>query len=203
MAKVWAEIRQVLNEVTAATIEPVTLEEAIAYARTGGGADDDQVLLGLIEAARRQVEAHTGRTLINTTYDLTFDRFPSERSIELPRAPLVSVTHIKSRDADDVETTFAATDYKSENTPHGRIYLDDDASWPTDLRTHNAGEIRFVAGYGTARTDVPRGLRNAVLMLVAHWLDVGRSPVIAGAQASTIPMGYESTLWPYRRIALD
>lgn len=190
MAK-WADILQDVVEVTAPSAEPITTTEAKQFLRVDHATQDD-LIDDLIAAARQRVEADTGRSLITTTWDLSFDAFPDERAIVLPRLPLASVTSVTSYDADDTAATLSSSDYLVD-TAQGRIALNDDADWPTDLRAHNSGVVRFVAGYGASGANVPQPLRLAVYQLVTHWFE---QPDLAGAMQ--VDAAYAGHLAPYR-----
>ena len=140
----WRDIRTGLTVATAAAFEPVSRAEAKLHCRIDH-ADEDHLIDGFIPAARRQLVKDTGFVPVNEVYDLAIERFPEERFIPVPRLPLASVASIKSYDEDDVESTFASSNYRVD-TATGRIVLNDDATWPSDLRRHNAGVIRFTAG---------------------------------------------------------
>ena len=59
--------------------------------------------------------------------------------------------------------------------------------------------IRFVPGYGAAGTAVDMQLRQAILLLVAHWYE-NREPVLTtGAQAVSMPFTVTALLQPWRR----
>ena len=58
-------------------------------------------------------------------------------------------------------------------------------------------EIQFTAGFGAAATDVPAPLRQAILLLVAHWYE-NREPVVAGIAATRFPDAVIGLLEPYR-----
>ena len=60
--------------------------------------------------------------------------------------------------------------------------------------------IDFRAGYGAA-ADVPAPLRQAILMLVAHWFET-RAPIAFGLGPADIPMTVAALVAPYRRIRL-
>ena len=140
----WRDIPAALVIATHPAIEPISRAEAKLHARMDH-ADEDHLIDLYIAAARRQIEKDTARTPVNTVYDLTVDRFPEERSIPFPRFPVSSVASVKSYDEDDTESTFAAGDYYVDTALH-RLVLNDDATWPSDLRRHSAGVIRFTAG---------------------------------------------------------
>tara|TARA_R110002096_G_scaffold246771_2_gene439141 strand:+ start:450 stop:1079 length:630 start_codon:yes stop_codon:yes gene_type:complete len=177
--------------VTAPSIEPVTLTEAKAHLRVETTADDT-LLTSLIKSSRQMAEAYTGITFIDTTWKLFIDNWPStynkawgsgvrelpidydnKRSyIEIPLSPLQSVTHIKTYDNADASTTIASTEYQVSTyagiTPKkGRITLRDGATWPTFERNADGIEIQLVSGYGTATTDVPETIRQALLIDIA------------------------------------
>ena len=187
----WADVLQSLEVASAPSAEPITTAEAKAFLRVDHATQDD-LIDDLITAARTRIEADAGLSLVTTTWDLTFDTFPEERAIVLPRLPLASVTSITSYNEDDTAATLSSSDYLVE-TAQGRIALNDDAAWPTDLRTHSAGVVRFVAGYGAA-SAVPQPLRLALYQLVAYAFE---QPVpLVGVDA--VDQAYGAHLAAYR-----
>jgi uncharacterized phiE125 gp8 family phage protein len=55
--------------------------------------------------------------------------------------------------------------------------------------------VTFDAGYGLTETSVPASLRQALLLLVAHWYE-NREPVLSsGAVPKELPLAVESLLW--------
>jgi len=193
----WVDILHELTEATAPSSEPITTAEAKAFLRVDHSTQDD-LIDDLIAAARTRVESDTGRSLITTTWDLTFDQFPDERAITLPRLPLASVTHVKSYDEDDAASTFASSAYLVD-TAQGRISLNDDEDWPTDVRSFSGGLVRFVAGYGSA-SSVPQPLRLAVYQLVTHWYEQA-DPVAAVDQVSAAYSGHIAAYRGGQRLA--
>lgn len=174
--------------------EPVTATELDTFLRGDGAleAAESDFLDSLIASAREYVERHTRRALINQTWTLMLDGWPASgdkmgwwdgvregamsmgqaRSVELPMAPLVSVTSIKTFAQDNTETTFNSSNYylNTLSTP-GEIILNDGTVWPTFTRSRNGIEIVYVAGYGANATDVPSPLRTAVKQLAGHWYE--------------------------------
>lgn len=182
----WRDIRTGLVVVTHPAIEPVSRAEAKWHARIDQ-ADEHHLIDGFIRAARRQLEKDTGRTAVNTVYDLTVDRFPEERWIPVPRMPLSSVASVKSYDEDDVETTFTSTKYRADTALH-RLVLNDNQTWPSDLRRYSAGIIRFTAGGNgssvsvTALTSAGTAPSiTATVTATAHGFSTGDRVTIAGA----------------------
>jgi uncharacterized phiE125 gp8 family phage protein len=68
-------------------------------------------------------------------------------------------------------------------------------------RALNAYEVFFTAGYGDEPEDVPAPIRQALLMLVAHWFE-RREPVVLGAAPQEVPATVAGLLLPYRRLRL-
>ena len=55
----------------------------------------------------------------------------------------------------------------------------------------------MTAGYGASSVDVPAPLRQAALMLVAHWYE--HRGVVGHDQAGNVPpQGFEALIAPYR-----
>ncbi len=53
----------------------------------------------------------------------------------------------------------------------------------------------------SSRNDVPAPIRQALLMLVAHWYE-HRDPLEIGSAAAQIPGGISELLMPYRGVRL-
>ncbi|MDP3897631.1 MAG: head-tail connector protein [Mesorhizobium sp.] len=174
--------------------EPVTLADAKAQLRVAHDSEDE-LLSGLIRAARAEVEAQTGMALIDQAWRLALDRWPFAGIVRLRRHP--------------VREILSVTVYGAE----GEAQLVDPASYQADLasrpaRLHFTGnvaperrlngiEIDFSAGFGEAGTDVPDLLKRAILMLVAHWYEF-RVVYGADSQPVSIPPGFDRLIAGYR-----
>jgi len=122
-----------------------------------------------------------------------------QRHVEITKSPLSSVVQISTFDTDDTETVFAAANYIVDTaSARGRVVLRDGVVWPTALRPANAIKIEFVAGYGTAGTDVPDDILVAMKELIAHWYE-NRSAVCESKHA-TVPLTVSEILFPYKYI---
>ena len=64
----------------------------------------------------------------------------------------------------------------------------------------DAVRIAFDAGYGAADA-VPQAIKQAILMIVAHWYE-HRETVVVGTGAVDIPLGANALLSPFRRVGL-
>lgn len=208
-----------LTLVTAPATEPISTATAKTHLRVDV-ADDDTLIDGLIEAARRTCEDYTGRALITQTWQLFLDDWPGAtiddwwdgtrqgpsnwltdvvKAVALPKPPLQSVTHIKTYDDNDVATTFSSGDYFVDTaTEPGRIALRTSAAWPVPTRTANGIEIQFDAGYGNAGSNVPQDLLRGMLLLIGHLYE-NREQVVIGDTVNELPHGVRS-LWQGKRI---
>lgn len=185
-------------EVTAPTIEPLTLTEAKKHLIVET-TDDDVYINSLIKAARRQVETITRRALITQTWDLYLDDFPGwDGYIEVPKGTLQSVTSITYVDENGTSQTLSSSNYQvSTAGAPGRITPAYELDWPVTRDIMDAVIIRFVAGYGDSASDVPDDIRHAMKMIISNMYD-NREPVIIGTTASIMPMGVDSLLATHR-----
>ena len=155
--------------ITAPTSEPIQLAEAKVQC---GIAEDvgyhDDALRMSIEAARLKVETDTGRALINQTWDLSLDCFPTGLdAIYIPKSPVSSITHVKYYDTSNVEQTLATSVYKTIIAREPcEIRLKYQQQWPFIYSEAAVVTVRFVAGYGATYQSVPDGLRRIMLLLI-------------------------------------
>lgn len=195
-----------LTLATAADGEPISLDEARAHLRVDID-DDDELIVACIAAARSHVEGICGRSFVSQTWDYTLDNeWPwllnmdtrcHEQMIELPRAPLVSVTSITYVDTAGATQTLASNQYVVDGAGTiGRIYPAYGVTWPSVREQNRAITVRFVAGYGAA-VSVPEALKQALLLLIGHFYSQ-RQPVVVGQTVAEVPMAVGSLVAPYR-----
>lgn len=175
-------------------VEPITLAEAKAHLRVTHSAEDD-LIDGLITAARQHAEEYTKRAFITQTWEVTLDAFPTGQ-IRLPRPPLQEVAEVAYTDGNGDEQTVASFTTR----PHPvapAIYPLYAAEWPIALDDVGAVRVTFTAGYGDDRGDVPAPIRQAIKLLVGHYY-ANREGVVTGTIATVLPLAVESLLGPYR-----
>jgi len=190
-----------LTIVTAPTREPLDLEELEEHLRlseTSTGAED-MPLLWYLETARRYCEKAQGRAYLEQTLRLTLDRWPAGKYIEIPRPPLISISHVKYYATGGTAATMTAGNYYVDTAGEpGRVHLGYGESWPSEtLRPANGVEVEFVAGYGSVATAVPAEIKQAIKLLVGHLYE-NREAVVAqrfGGEHSEMPYGVEALLW--------
>lgn len=170
---------------------PVLLEEMKDHLRVDHE-DDDALIHSLLYAATAYIEDTMGRSLVTQTWQLTLDRFPPGRCINLPMPPLVSVTSIKYTPTGDTEQTFAAANY-SAWTAHdpGKICLTEGSSWPTAIIEPGDIVIEYVAG--AARESIPESDKLLIKLVAAHWYE-HREAVVTGTIQTEIGIGFDALL---------
>ena len=117
---------------TAETAYAVTQAEIKAWNKIDSS-DDDTVVALIERAVHNWAKEYTNRTLTTVTYQLFLDLYNdvdypiqegmyvgidrtfNTRAIPLPKSPVTSVTHIKTFDDSDNETTFASSNYYLDN----------------------------------------------------------------------------------------
>lgn len=177
--------------------EPVTLDEAKAHLRIDG-TEEATLLAGLIASARGFVETETRRALIDQGWRLCLDRRPADGIVHLPKAPLIAVQGVVTYDAAGTPATLSPTSYQVDAASEpARIWLPEIAAG----RRFASIEIDFRAGYGTDPADVPAPLRQAILMLVAHWFET-REAAVAGIAVGPVALGVERLIAPFRLVRL-
>lgn len=193
-----------LVTVTPPAADPLSLAEAKAHLRIDT-ADEDGLIAGYILAARQFVENETHLRLITQTLDYTIDDgWPSliargyyRTRIELPVKPVASVSSISYVDTSGNSQTLAADQYiVRTDGPVPYIEPAYGVTWPGVRCQPAAITVRFVAG--TALSDVPNPLLQAMRLLVAH-ADANREAVSNGT-FNEVPLGVEAYLSPYRYV---
>lgn len=180
--------------------EPVTVSEAKDYLRIDS-AVEDPVVASLILAARLHIEGALDIALITQSWSLFLDRWPEGGCVSIPIGPVNSVDGLRVYDADDVATTVSPDTYVVDlSSLRPRLVRWPGVLWPFPGRPANGIEIALSAGYGDTPDKVPAPIRQAVLMLVAHWYEQ-REPVVF-EKPDELPHGVADLLKPYRQARL-
>lgn len=173
---------------TAPSLEPVSREQFLEFARIRGCVNDsiespdDDILNLLISSARTEIEKFTGLIFNETEIELWLDSYPIDNSerwwsgtveapisylhsisrfFYLPLNPVISVDAFDFFMPDDSEHEFTGFRLDDVSVP-AKIVLNQSATWPSNLRNSNAMRITYKAGMGA---DAPSDMKNAVLML--------------------------------------
>jgi hypothetical protein len=114
----------------------------------------------LIDAAVEKAELLTGRSLLTQTRDLKLADFPDRDTIELPGAPIASVTSVGYYDLNNAAQTLTlTTQYLAFTGANiGAVYLPNGGTWPSTYDRLDAATIRYVSGW-TSAASVPSAIR--------------------------------------------
>lgn len=215
------KMQERLSLIAPPLIEPVSVAEAMAHLRLESEAEA-ALLHGQIRAAREIIEAWTERALITQSWRLFLDRWPAgpgdeawwdgvrqgamaqgtARFIEIPKPPLRSIDLVALFDDADQQTTWPAANYFADTAGMpGRVVLRNGVSAPSAGRAAGGVQISFTCGYGDSAGDVPSPLRQAMLLLSAHFYE--QREVLQPAPGMTAaPLGVRALLAPYRAARL-
>jgi uncharacterized phiE125 gp8 family phage protein len=177
--------------------EPVTLTEAKAHLRVDAAAED-MLIASLIVTSRLHVEAAASLALVTQAWSWFLDAWPRGPALRLPLRPIQSIAAVRLYDENDTPTVLDPATYLLDGAGlPPRLVRQGALLWPRPGRAANGIEIAFTAGYGDTAADVPAPLRQAILLLVAHWYD-HRSPLEPGAPATPLPPMISELIAPYR-----
>jgi uncharacterized phiE125 gp8 family phage protein len=178
-------------QVEGPAVEPVSLLDMKAHLRVDDDAEDELVT-GLVKAARLMVEAACGRVLVSQKWRLMLHHWPA-RALALPLSPLIAIDKVEVFDAAGIGATMPADAIEVdsfEDPPHVAFI-----SPPAPGRARHGIAIDFRAGFGPTPEDVPEPLRLALKIIAARWFE-NRGDVV-GEQS--LPAEALALIAPFRR----
>lgn len=179
-------------------VEPVTVAEAKLHCRIDVE-EDDALVAALISTAREHLEriSRPRVALSAQRWLMVLDAWPASSRIELRPWPLISVAEVRYTDAAGVEQVVASSEYAVDvYSEPGRLEML--AGWPGgSLAALNGLQIEFTAGYEAAK--LPMALRQATLLLVAHWYEHRELAMTTGAVPKELPFAVAALIAPWRR----
>lgn len=187
----------------------VTTADMEAFLTLAPGQDTD-LLQAFIEASYDAIRQYLRRSIVTETLELRMDGFPGyddkreiglgsgvhtvsipwisngdARAVDLPFGPVQSVTSITTYGRDNAGAVFDSANYQVDRS---RVYLNENATWPTDLRNRDAVAIRYVSGESTP----PKAIIQAIKQHVAAMYEC--------REGCEMPAACKAILAPYRRL---
>lgn len=178
--------------------EPLTLADCKAHLRIAHESEDD-LLGGLIRAAREEVELQTGVAMIDQDWRLALDAWPPSGIVTLARHPVKQILSVTLHGADGEAAALAPSAYRLDGLSRpARLWVE---TRPAPGVPLNGIEIDFRAGFGEAGTDVPDLLKRAMLLLVGHWYEL-RAGLGEDERGASVPDGFRRLTdgWRARRL---
>ena len=214
-------------QTSAPSVEPITLDEAKAHLRIDTP-DEDALIQSLILTSRLHVEVALGLTLLTQTWSCFFDRWPTLRNargagtpqvdtvtpypltqahgaldaITLPLSPVKSVDAIRVYAEDGTFLNLPLAGFSFDLVSrHPRIMRKQGTLTPEPGRRLNGIEVAITCGFGAQHSDVPAPIRQALLLLVAHWYE-HRDPGEIGTVEARVPAAVSNLLANYLPVRL-
>lgn len=172
-----------LKRLSAPTSEPVTLEEAKAFARIDH-AVEDSLMSNLIISARQMAEQYLHMSLLPQQHEALM-MLDWEQSIELPYGPISVIDSVATLDANNTITLVNEAHYALGARPD-----------TMHLMLSLAGQtlrIRYSAGYALP-ADVPMAIRHGIMLHVTELYEERIAP------SSGIPAQAQALYAPFRRV---
>lgn len=188
-----------LKEVEPAATPPVTLDEFKAHLRLGQGFADDGSEDTLLEAylgnAAAAIEARTGKALIRRSFTLTVAAWNREGRLVLPIGPVSAVDAIGFVGPGATAALAPGAWALAPGTGRQLLSGAGGGALPA-IPDGYAAELRFEAGFGMTGAEVPGELRQAVLLLAAHFYEE------RSAAAQPIPAAVQTLIGTQRPVRL-
>ncbi len=167
------------------------MEEAKVAARITNS-DFDNIIPGLIKAAREAAEKFQGLCYLTQTWEQIYDTFPS-MPIETVRVPLQSLASVKLIDKNGIETSMNINDF-IVSTRSNKIGFKPGMTWPSiALQGFDSVIFQYKVGNLDA-TKVPEGVKLAIKVFVNYFID---NP---DASLDEPPAAFYNLLWPDREV---
>ncbi len=172
------------------------------HLRLGSGFSDDGLQDDLLESFLRSalaaIEARTGKALIERTFSWSVTRWRDSGAQALPIAPVSAIVDVVMLDRLDNEVVVDADSYQLRPDMQRPVLAAVGACLPSIGKTDTA-RVRMLAGFGPEWSDLPADLRQAVLLLAAHYYEYRHEVQYDGG---CMPFGVSALIERYRTLRL-
>jgi uncharacterized phiE125 gp8 family phage protein len=164
----------------------------------GAGSLQDEVLISFLRAAMAAVEARTGKILLQRGFSWSLTQWRDRDAATLPIAPVMAITSVEIVDRSGGRSAVPAATYwlvqdgqRPQLRPVGTLL--------PAIPAAGSVVIGFDAGYGATWAEVPADLRQAVLLLAAHYYEFRNETTLS---EGCMPFGVSSLIERYRMIRM-
>ena len=154
----------------------------------------DAVLVSFLRAALAAIEGRTSKALISRGFLVTLAHWSAPDAQRLPLAPVQGITDVSIVDAYGAARLVDPADYRLQKDAHEPRLRAMSGCLPR-IPESGSAEIRFDAGYGADFGAVPEDLKQAVLMLAAHYYEYRSDTALS---QGCMPFGVTSLIARYR-----
>jgi len=181
--------------ITAATTYPISLTEAKSHLKVDTTADDTYIE-SIIKAATQLSEEYTNRFFINTVIEQTCSSFSELEA--LFKSKVSAVAHVKYYDSNNSLQTLDTSIYDVQlNYEPSQIQLVEGKIFPDITKRNDAVLARYTVGYGSAASDVPEIIKQAILLTIGNFYE-NRASVVIGRIATELPQNVKWLLDTYK-----
>lgn len=191
-----------LTELTTVPTAALPIDGFKDHLRLGSGFTDDglqdDILDGFLRAAIAAIEARTGKILVERDFSWTLTAWRDDLRQPLPLAPVNDILQVvlTTRVGDDV--LIPADRYGLERDDQRPALVSSASCLPT-IPPGGSIRIELRAGFGAVWSEVPADLRQAVMMLAAHFYEFRHETALNG---DTMPFGVSALIERYRTVRL-
>ncbi|SMX32166.1 head-tail connector protein [Octadecabacter ascidiaceicola] len=172
------------------------------HLRLGSGFSDDglqdDLLENFLRSALAAIEARTGKALIERTFSWSVTQWRNAAAQALPIAPISAIVDVVLVDRGGAESPVDREAYYLRADMQRPVMAAVGASLPSIGQTGSA-RIRMLAGFGPDWSDVPADLRQAVLLLAAHYYEYRHEVQYDGG---CMPFGVSALIERHRTLRL-
>jgi hypothetical protein len=120
----------------------------------------------------------------------------------------LTISSIVYVDTAGANQTFSSGNYEVITTTEpGRVQLGYGKTWPTTRDHPNSVTITYTCGHKTGATavpsDVPAGIRQAMLLLIGHWWENREAFTVDAPNVTELPWAAKSLLLANRAHGME
>ena len=154
----------------------------------------DEVLSGFLRAAMAAIESRTGKILMTRPFSWSLTFWRDRDSQVLPVAPISALTRLSTVARDGGESDIDPAQYWLQRDSQRPKLRAVGACLPV-IPQGGSAVIEFEAGYGPAWNDLPADLRQAVMLLAAHYYEYRDETSLSDG---CMPFGVSSLIERYK-----
>lgn len=170
------------------------------HLRLGSGFSEsdlqDGVLVSFLRAAIAAIEARCSRALIERAFLLTVEDWKEVGAQPLLIGPVTAITEVLLVDVYGSATTVSTAAYRLQKDMFAPKLRAISGVLP-HVPENGSAEIRFTAGYGSTFATVPDDLKQAVMLLAAHYYEYRDDTALS---QGCMPFGVTSLVARYRPV---